>query len=316
MRVLVVTNMYPTEQEPGFAPFVKEQVDAIRERPEIEAIDVLVIDGRASKLNYFKAMPEVRRRVKSGSYDLIHAHYGLSGAAAMAQRKVPLVVTYHGSDVDNDVPSRRWQRWVSRVVARRAVNITVSKPIHDRLGRESVLIPCGISMEAFQPRDREDARREMEFPDGSTALLFPSNTWRAEKEYPRFEKVVEVLRGRGVNVHPIVFEGFQREQVPVLMAAADVMVMTSSVEGTPVAVMEALACGLPVVSTDTGDVKAMLEPTDRSYVGDFDAEEFADQALRFAEPTVSRERHAGAELFDMDVIVDRIVDVYQRALAR
>lgn len=313
MKVLVVTNMYPTEREPGFAPFVKEQVEAIRARPEIEAVDVQIVDGRASQLNYFKAMPEVRKRVRDNDYDIIHAHYGLSGAVAMAQRKVPLVVTYHGSDVDNDVPSRRWQRWVSRVVARQSVNITVSKPIQNRLGRESALIPCGINMDAFQPRDRAEARKELGIPEGSLALLFPSNRQRAEKEYPRFEKVVEVLRGRGVDVHPIVFEGFQREQVPVLMSATDVMVMTSSVEGTPVAVMEALACGLPVVSTDTGDVRAMLEPTDRSYVGEFDAEEFADRALAFAAPEVSRERHAGAELFDMDIIVDRIVDIYSRA---
>lgn len=316
MRILVVTNMYPTEREPGFAPFVKEQVDAIRARPEITAVDVMVVDGRASTLNYFKALPEVRRRVKAGSYDIVHAHYGLSGAVAMAQRKVPLVVTFHGSDVDNDVPSMRWQRWVSKIVARRAVNITVSKPIQERLGTESALIPCGISMEAFKPRDRAAAREAIGVPDGKTAFLFPSNPGRAEKEYPRFEQVVEVARKRGVDVHPIVFEGFQREQVPDLMAATDVMVMTSSVEGSPVAVMEALACGLPVVSTDVGDVKAMLEPTDRSYVADFNAEAFADQAIALSRPTVTRERHAGAERFDMDVIVDRIVELYQRALGR
>lgn len=315
MKVLVVTNMYPTEREPGFAPFVKEQVDAIRARPEIESVDVQIVDGRSSTLNYFKAIPEVRRRVKQGDYDIVHAHYGLSGAVAMAQRKVPLVVTYHGSDVDNDVPSMRWQRWVSQFVARRAVNITVSKPIQDRLGRESALIPCGISMEAFQPRDRAAARTEMGIPEGATAFLFPSNPKRAEKEYPRFEKVVEVARGRGAEIHPIVFEGFQREQVPTLMAATDVMVMTSSVEGSPVAVMEALATGLPVVSTDVGDVASMLESTDRAYVGEFDAEKFADYAIALGAPNGQRERHAGAERFDMDVIVDRIVDLYLQALA-
>ena len=68
MRVLVVTNMYPSEADPGFAPFVKEQVDAIRRRPDITAIDVMWIDGRRSKLNYLTAFPELWRRLRARGF--------------------------------------------------------------------------------------------------------------------------------------------------------------------------------------------------------------------------------------------------------
>ena len=68
MRVLVLTNMFPTEDRPHFGIFVDEQVESLR-RLGID-VDVLFMDGRASKLNYFKGMWALRRRIREQHYDL------------------------------------------------------------------------------------------------------------------------------------------------------------------------------------------------------------------------------------------------------
>jgi teichuronic acid biosynthesis glycosyltransferase TuaC len=113
MRVLVVTNMFPTLAEPWFGTFVKEQVDDLRSAG-VE-VDVMSFDGRMSRREYVWAMRDVRRAVKRRHYDLVHAHYGLSGAVALAQRSAPVVTTFHGSDTGYV----KWQRVVSWFVARR-----------------------------------------------------------------------------------------------------------------------------------------------------------------------------------------------------
>ncbi len=317
MRILVVTNMYPTLSEPGFAPFVREQVEAIERRDSIEAVDVLVIDGRASQRNYFKAYPRLWRRLRQQRYDVIHAHYGLSGLVALAQFQAPVVVTYHGSDVDGERWSNAIQRRASRLVARLVTaNITVSEPIQRRLAHPSALIPCGIDMQAFQVSDQAAARIRLGLDPDALIMLFPSTPKRLEKEYPSFQKVVVAAHAMRPEVQELVLEGFSRDEVPSVMAAADVMVMTSSTEGTPVSVMEAMACGLPVVSTDVGDVRSMLSATDRAFVAPFDADRFAEAALRLADASADRTRLLGAERFEMNAIVDRIVDIYAKCQSR
>src|SRR4051812_10529609 len=111
MKVLVVTNMYPAESEPWSGVFVAEQGEDLR-RLGVD-VDVFAFDGRPDRKEYLRAGRALRRIVAQHSFDLVHAHYGLTGAVALAQRNVPVVTTFHGSDTW--IP---WQRAVSYVVAR------------------------------------------------------------------------------------------------------------------------------------------------------------------------------------------------------
>src|SRR3990172_11009947 len=101
MRVLVVTNMWPTATDPSFGVFVREQVGSVRALGV--SVDVHFVAGRAGRLNYLRAVPDLRRWLATGSYDLVHAHYVLTGLVAWlaGARHVdrPLVVTHHGSEV-------------------------------------------------------------------------------------------------------------------------------------------------------------------------------------------------------------------------
>src|ERR1700680_957164 len=97
IRVLVVTNLWPTEADPGFGCFVEAQMNSLR--PLGVEYDVLFINGRQSRWNYARAIFELRRRLRPAQYDLIHAHFGLSGCVARCQSLIPVVVTFHGDDV-------------------------------------------------------------------------------------------------------------------------------------------------------------------------------------------------------------------------
>ena len=96
-RILVVANLWPTEADPGFGSFVKAQMESLR--PLGVEFDVLFVNGRESPWNYLRGVRQVRRQLRAQPYDLIHAHFGLSGWVARWQWCVPVVVSFMGDDV-------------------------------------------------------------------------------------------------------------------------------------------------------------------------------------------------------------------------
>src|SRR5207248_121067 len=99
VKVLCITNMYPTEADPSTGSFVRDLVEDVRAL-DVE-VEVLAFDGRKRKRAYAEASLDLRRALRGGRFDLIHAHYGLTGALAVGQRSIPAVVTFHGSDTGN-----------------------------------------------------------------------------------------------------------------------------------------------------------------------------------------------------------------------
>ena len=117
MKVLIVAS-YNTG---SFSPFVVEQMQALCQQG-IE-IDTYGIVGKGL-LGYLKNINGIRRKICEFQPDLIHAHYGLSGLCANIQRKVPVVTTYHGSDIH----SNGWILKMSRFSIKLSdYNIFVSK---------------------------------------------------------------------------------------------------------------------------------------------------------------------------------------------
>ncbi len=104
MRVLIMTAMYPTPENPAFGSFIRTQVESLR-RAGVD-VEVLILRGRSRKWNYLQGIFQLRRRLARGSIDLVHAHYGLVGMIARTQWKVPVVVTYHGDDLLGTVNKR------------------------------------------------------------------------------------------------------------------------------------------------------------------------------------------------------------------
>ena len=266
--VLVVANLWPTEADPGFGSFVKAQMDSLR--PLGVEFDVLFINGRESIWNYFRGIGQVRRQLRAKPYDLIHAHFGLSGWVARWQWRVPLVVSFMGDDVLGK-PDRIGRqtllghflrisgfilaRWVSAVIVK-------SPQMAAKLRLPSArVIPNGVDLNLFQPREQSEARKILGLESGKNFVLFPYNPHEARKRFDLIQAAVSLAREEIPNLEILMVHGKPQEQVPLYMNAADVMVMASTFEGSPNAVKEAMATNLPVITVDVGDARgARLGP--------------------------------------------------------
>lgn len=262
MRILFVTNRYPTNETPGSSPCIEQQ------RRDIQRlghdVDVLFINGEKSKVNYLKAMWRVfwASQVRN-QYDLIHAHYGYCGFVARFQFRCPVIVTFRGSDV----LSRR-ERLVSRLVARCVDRtIVMTEEMKRLLGRDDAhVIPYGIDLDLFKPCVQAEARRELGLSLETPLVLFPYDPKRTLKRFDLVEQAVAILKGEFPGIQVLAIYDRLHESVASYMNACDAMVLTSDREGAPVAIREAMACNLSIVSVDVGDVADIIRDTEGCYI--------------------------------------------------
>jgi teichuronic acid biosynthesis glycosyltransferase TuaC len=309
MRVLVVTNMYPSEQKPAFGVFVHEQVESLRRKGL--AVDVLFVDGQESRQNYWRGFSQVRRKVQSGAYDLIHAHYVFSGIMARAQWRVPVVVSFHGAG--------EMFGWVGTLCKRLAPfldGFTVTSREHagqlDRAGAR--IVPNGIDMELLKPMPAAQAREALSFSPDAPLVLFAADL-RPEKRLDVARAAMDLLRQRIPDVELVVVTGRPHSDVPLFMNACNALVLTSDAEGSPQVVKEAMACNLPIVSVDVGDVAEVIQGVEGCYLAEQTPDDIADKlelALRRGERTHGRE---AVEHLGLDRTADRIIEMYEDALA-
>jgi teichuronic acid biosynthesis glycosyltransferase TuaC len=265
LKVLFVTSQWPTPDNPSKAPFVERGVRALREAGV--DMDVMSYDGGWSFGKYRQAVKEMRRRIKENDYDLVHAYFGQCGTVARAQFKLPMVISYGGSDVEGSPTFKGSQRYkhyvlttISRVISLLATQvIVVSENLGRKLPRRDYhIVSSALDLDMFQPIDKREARERLGLPQDRKLALFASSD--PDNPRKRRELAVEVCRIAS-QTHPIelVVAGKKPPaEIPLYMSACDVLLITSSNEGSPNVLKEALACNLPVVSTDVGDVRKRL----------------------------------------------------------
>jgi glycosyltransferase involved in cell wall biosynthesis len=251
VRVLVVTNMWPTERRPALGPFVRDQVEALR---ALEGIDVELhsFDPPGGIAPYLRESLVLARRYRGAYYDVVHSHYGLSGFCALAVRGARRrVVTFHGDDLRLGKVAP-----VSRLVARLSdlpatVSANLARSEAAGLGgpgerRRVAVLPCGVDLERLRPIDRAEARSALGLDPDGRYLLFPADPSRPEKRIDRARGLVP----DGVEL--LHYDSTPPERVPLYVNAANAVVVTSEREGFGLAPLEALACDVPVLATDVG----------------------------------------------------------------
>jgi len=307
LKVLFVTNMYPDDANPGSGAFVSQQAEHLRKAGH--QIDVLHIESGKSRLKYLTAPIDVFGRTRATAYDVVHAHYGLSGFPALFRYKTPLVITLHGSDA----LVGRIQPLISKTVCALAdAVIVVSKGISARIAGE--IIPCGIDLEVFRPRDRAAARVRLGLPARGKLVLFPFDPLRKIKRYELARAAVDTLRDPDTQILTVC--GKRNEDMPWYYSAADAMVLCSQSEGSPTSVKEALACNLPVVSTDVGDVREIVDGIEGCEICDASAEHFGQGLKRALGRRIDKpfEGRMSMQRYDQSRIVTAIVKVYERVI--
>ena len=270
MRVLIMAN----KNRRCFAPFVAEQGEALAKA----GVEVVWFGLTGHGVGgYLRNLPRLCQCIRREKPDLIHAHYGLCGLVATLQRRVPVVVTYHGSDINT--PSIRK---LSRLAMRRAAhNIFVSNRLQLLAGADmekSTVLPCGVDTAVFHPGDKDAARRAMGLAPDGCYILFAGAFDNTVKNAPLAQAACRLLPGAELKE----LQGYTRQEVAQLMTAADALLITSFSEGSPQVVKEALAVGLPVVSVDVGDVRERIAATEGCFVADNYSAEALAEGLRQA----------------------------------
>lgn len=321
--VLMVTNMWPRPGRQGSGIFVRRQVDSL-----VAAglrCDVLVVHGYRTPIAYGAAAGDLARLRFRGDrrYLLVHAHGGETAFPARFYG-APLVVSYSGSDLQgvagaNGSVPRSWllRRKLVREHARLArATITKTEELERRLPAavraRNTVIPNGVDRRLFRVLPQAQARAELGWQDDDRVALFAANPTVALKRVELAEAACAAARSRGWHGRLHVAGGVPPEKMPLLMNAADCLLLTSTAEGSPNAVKEALACALPVVSTAVGDVPLLLAGVAPSAVAEADPEALATAVIectREGRRSNGRERTAW---LDEGAIAKRILEVYRR----
>lgn len=308
MKVLAITSIYPVQRDPGLGAFVASQIDSLRTLGV--DIDLCFLDVTRSKWELLCGITEVRRKVKTGQYDLAHVHFGYNGIPAALQSDVPFVVSFCGTDLAS-VRLRPISRWVSRCAA---ACIVKSPEMQTYLDVPSHVIPNGIDMDQFQPTSRLRARQRLGLSEKGRYALFVSNPDRPEKQYALADRALETVRGHGHAVEPLVVFNKPHTDLPTYMNAADLLLLTSSREGSPNVIKEAMACNLPIVSTDVGDVREVIGSTKNCVLAESSPDEIAlgvEQVLHASHRTNGRE---AIESLSSIVVGQRVLDIYKSVL--
>ncbi len=288
IRVLSLTNMYPTKETPSLGTFVELEVESLR-RAGVD-VDVMFINGIKSHLSYVWAFPRLWARLLTRRYDLIHAHYVFTGLVARAQFCYPIVLTHHGPE-----GVVTWQAPLSRLINRIVDRIIVRTPeMRDKMPWCGArIIPAGVDFDMFKPMPKDRLRKELGLPSDKKLVLYAGEYWRPEKRYDIVQKALPILKNKMPDAELVLVTKQPLPVVPKYMNACDVIVLVSDAEGSPNVIKEAMACNMPIVTVPAGDVPHIIGNTPGCYLCTQEPEDVAEKlslALAFGQRTNGRER--------------------------
>ena len=304
MKILILCS----KNSGRIAPFITDQVKALQKAGVV--CEYFTVEGKGVK-GYLRNFIPMMRKIREFQPDIIHAHYGLSGLLANLQRKVPVVTTYHGSDINNPKVLRYSK--VSIILS--AWNIFVSDKNIQLAGVKGKfsLIPCGVDTDIFRPIERKPVREKLDLRESDHIVLF-AGAFDNPVKNPELAK--EAL-AKVPDARLMELKGYSRTQVAELMNAADVCLMTSHSEGSPQFIKEAMACGCPIVSVDVGDVAEILEGVEGCRIADKNA---TDVAQKIEQVLIENKRTNGREKLimmglDSESVAQKIISIYNEVLA-
>jgi teichuronic acid biosynthesis glycosyltransferase TuaC len=315
LRVLAVTPLPSSKAS---------MVHVARQVASLEAAGVtcqtFTVASRTSPRIVVREWSRLRREIRAFRPHLVHAHYGtMTAFLAILSTALPVIVTYRGSDL-NPNRGRGWLReavgtLLSQIAALRAARIIcVSKQLKRKLwwrqDRVSV-IPTGVDLTVFYPRDRHEARRELGWEEDERIVLFNAGDPVCKRlDLARAGvQFAESLCGR---IQFVVLDGnVLPDLIPLMMNAADCLLLTSDWEGSPNVVKEALACNLPVVSVDVGDVQERLERVRPSVIVPRDSREIGKAIFDILKQGQRSNGRDSGDALSSKTVSRRIVALYR-----
>jgi len=260
-------------------------------------------------LDYLLMYPRIMK-LQLKDYDLVHANYGLIAPVAIAQFHRPIVLSLWGSDLYGSVEP------VVQLCAKLAdAVILMNQEMQGRLRTDSTVIPHGIDFDLFSPIDEVEACRKLNWDSNKKHVLFPYPKSREVKNYSLAREVVKETDKRidaPVRLHQVY--GEPPERMPIYMSGANVLLMTSKREGSPNSIKEALACNLPIVSTDVGDISERINRVSHSYTCK-EPDEMVEKLISVLEVGERTNGRSQSDELRLDRMAKRILNLYEKTLS-
>ena len=295
------------------------------------------------------AMAEVRRLLDQGvRIDLIDAHYvypdGVAAVMLAQHFHLPVTITARGSDVTQLPDFAMPRRMIKWAIGQADALISVSAALGQRLielGADPAKVTVlrnGIDTDLFRPVERESVRREIGLPDGAKLLISVGHLIERKRCHLTIDAIALLP-----EVHlAIVGDGPERaglqaqaerlgladrvhflgarphDALPGYYAAADAMVLASSREGWANVLLEAMACGTPVIASDIPGNPEVVQSREAGLILRENSPEGIAEAARglFADPPDRAATRAYAERFGWEETTQGQLRVFRDVLAR
>ena len=302
MRILIIAsgNSYQ------ISPFVREQAESLVKQGL--SVDFFLIKGKGL-FGYLKNYFLLLKKIRYEKYDLLHAHYGLSGLLATIQLSVPVVITFHGSDV-NIKKNYLFSRIASRLSA---TNIFAHQKLPEKLKiyREPLnIIPCGFDNNLFFPIPKNEAREILKWEKSERYIVFSSAFDNKIKNVQLAWSAISDIN----NCKLVELKGYGKEKINLILNASDLLLVTSLSETGPIIVKEALACNCPIISTNVGDVQKLIKNVQNCYISSYNPD---DIKKRINLVFMNNKRTNGEQAiknFKLENIAYKVIDVYKNTL--
>ncbi len=241
---------------------------------------------------------------------MVHAHFGLTAWPALAAHARVRGLTVHGTDVRHPRTRLATRAVLPLMDLIAAPTPELAHELPGRAARRARVLPCGVDLERFHPIPRASARAELGLDPHTPCLLFPADPARPGKRHDRAAALA-----RDVPLHTL--GGIPPEQVPLWVNAANAVVVPSEAEGFGLAVLEALACDVPVLATPVGVHQQALDGVTGALCAPFDVERWRAAAtphLDAPDPRIAGRAHA--EPYSATRMAARLADAWRELLER
>lgn len=266
-------------------------------------------------LGYLNNLFKLKTYINQQKPEIIHAHYHLSGfLTVLTLSGTPIITSLMGSDV---LTSGNLMLWLIRLFSRNFWEWTIVKSnvVSSKLSSsKSTVIPNGVDLDAFYPIPQNAAIEKLNWNVHHLHILFASDPLRPEKNFNLASSAIDLLTSKKPDLEIHFLKDIVPEQMILYYNAADVLLLTSSYEGSPNVIKEAMACNCPIVATNVGDIKEVINEAQGCYITSFEPEEIADKlmlALSFRKRTNGRDH---INRYNADVIAEKIIAIYNAVL--
>lgn len=286
--------------------------------------------------------------IKNNNLDLLHVHYAIphASAAYMAKqilkkegKNIPVITTLHGTDITLVGRDKTYAPVVTFSINESDAITAVSDNLRDetykhfKIEKEIEVIKNFVDVSRFN-RKPIDAFKKMIAPNGERVIMHASN-FRKLKRIPDVIKIFKEVNEKIPSRLMLVGDGPERpaaedlcrelnlfdevrfvgkqEQMEDILAIADLFLLPSEYESFGLAALEAMAAGVPVVTTNAGGLKEINIPGETGYMGDVgDVKAMGQQSIKILrDNTVLRQFKERAAKHAMKYDISNIIPLYE-----